>query len=630
MTARQAVPVFIAAACLLSATARAGQGAPPRDATDQPTVGTGAISGVVMADDSGGKPLRKAAVMLSASEIRGSRTTTTDDAGRFTFTSLPRGRYSLSATKVGYIRSQYGARIGQTSSQPVLLGDGQQLGGLTIKLTRAAVVTGILTDAGGRPVSNVHVTMLQYRFVNGQRVLSSAPGAGPVNGSTTDDRGVYRLYGLTPGDYVILAQPQAGAMSEVHLITRADIQWAQQQLQRAASAAPGGAVTSPGAEQVQSPAPAGTVGYAPMYYPGTPDPRAAATVTLTAGEERTGLDFPIPLVMTARIEGTVLDPGGRLLRDVRINLTRDGQPTGVGTEAIILNGPDGTFSASGLSPGHYVLTARTNPPPPPGGMSPITPPAPAMPVTGPAEIMWALTEVDINGRDLTGLTLNLQPAMTAAGRVTFDATTMPAPQDMRQLRLTLSPASPSAGLTAPMSVAAIQPDGTLLFKGLTPGTYRFSASVGTGPRGGGPAAGWVLKSVRVDGRDLTDLPITIKPNDQLTLAVTFSDRPSEVSGRLLDASGRPSSAYSIVIFSADHAYWGLQSRRTVQFRPDEDGNFRIVNLPAGDYYLSAVMELDATDMANPAFFEQLVPASFRITLAEGEKKVQDLRLAGGH
>jgi hypothetical protein len=49
----------------------------------------------------------------------------------------------------------------------------------------------------------------------------------------------------------------------------------------------------------------------------------------------------------------------------------------------------------------------------------------------------------------------------------------------------------------------------------------------------------------------------------------------------------------------------------------------------GEYYISAVTSVEATDFGDPAFFEQLVAASLKITIAEGETKVQDLRLAGG-
>jgi hypothetical protein len=83
-----------------------------------------------------------------------------------------------------------------------------------------------------------------------------------------------------------------------------------------------------------------------------------------------------------------------------------------------------------------------------------------------------------------------------------------------------------------------------------------------------------------------------------------------------------------VLFTADRTFWGLGSRRTAQARPQPDGSYRISSLPPGEYYVSAVVQVDGNDFTDPTFFEQLIDASFKITLAEGEKRVQDLRLAG--
>jgi hypothetical protein len=59
-----------------------------------------------------------------------------------------------------------------------------------------------------------------------------------------------------------------------------------------------------------------------------------------------------------------------------------------------------------------------------------------------------------------------------------------------------------------------------------------------------------------------------------------------------------------------------------------DGSYRIVGLPPDEYYLAALTSLDPVQVTDPVFLEQLVSASLRITLAEGEKKTQDLRIGG--
>ena len=62
----------------------------------------------------------------------------------------------------------------------------------------------------------------------------------------------------------------------------------------------------------------------------------------------------------------------------------------------------------------------------------------------------------------------------------------------------------------------------------------------------------MLKSIAINGRDLADVPIDLKPGERVTdVVVTFTDRVTEISGTLLDAAGRPAPGYYVVLFSTD-------------------------------------------------------------------------------
>jgi hypothetical protein len=63
-----------------------------------------------------------------------------------------------------------------------------------------------------------------------------------------------------------------------------------------------------------------SVGYAPVYYPGTTIPASATTVALNVGEERAGVDFQLQLVATAIVSGTVVSPDGRVPQGTQITL----------------------------------------------------------------------------------------------------------------------------------------------------------------------------------------------------------------------------------------------------------------------------------------------------------------------
>jgi hypothetical protein len=141
------------------------------------------------------------------------------------------------------------------------------------------------------------------------------------------------------------------------------------------------------------------------------------------------------------------------------------------------------------------------------------------------------------------------------------------------------------------------------------------------------SGGWSLQSAVLDGQDVSDVPFEVAPGrEALELTITYTDRASEISGTVIDAADRPTGAFPIVIFSTDRAHWAPFSRRVTVVRPSTDGRYTARGLPAGEYFVSAVTDLDEGAQYDPAFLNQLAQASFRITLGENEQKVQDLRL----
>jgi len=130
------------------------------------------------------------------------------------------------------------------------------------------------------------------------------------------------------------------------------------------------------------------------------------------------------------------------------------------------------------------------------------------------------------------------------------------------------------------------------------------------------------------GRDLLDAQIEVRPGLNISdVVLTFSDKHTEISGSLQTAAGRPASDYSVVVFPASSALWGVAVRRIKSTRPANDGTFAVRDLPAGDYLIAALDDLDPADLNDPRFFQQLVPAALKLTLLDGERKTQDLVLA---
>ena len=85
----------------------------------------------------------------------------------------------------------------------------------------------------------------------------------------------------------------------------------------------------------------------------------------------------------------------------------------------------------------------------------------------------------------------------------------------------------------------------------------------------------------------------------------------------------------ILVFSTDRSIWSQGTRRVpAPIQPDTSGKFRADGLPAGEYYVAAVSDMDPGDWGDPGFMEQVAAVAFKITLGEGEKKTQDLKIAG--
>jgi hypothetical protein len=595
-----------------------GQRPPSRDTNLPPAVGTATIAGAITTGDADAKPVRRALVSLNGAELRGTRQAITDDAGRFVFSHLPAGRFTLYAAKPGYVTTYYGGtRPGRGPGIPLALTDGQTIGDLALKMPWGAVIAGTVTDTNGQPITSLRVQVMEARLVNGERTYSYVSGG---IGNPTDDRGSYRLYGLPPGEFVVAASSLNSIAAR--LTTADEIRWAQQQ-----SPGPNRPVGAAAPDASSGPPLGQPVTYAPVYYPGTPDASASAPVTVRSGEERTGVDFSIPFVSTSKVEGVITRADGQSVQGTIIMLFSNSRVSSpflespLGNRAVV--GADGKFVFRSVRPGQYTLTARAS-------SRPAGPPAPGARPAPPVVDLWALVDVTVSGGDVSGLAATLEPGMTVSGRIVFDGKVLTPPEDLSRVSVSLRVPPSATGVTLGVPTGQANPDGTFTFHGVTPGRYLITATAGSLP-GTAPGSGWQVKSATLRGRELVDVPIEIRPSEDLTdLVVTFTDQSSEVSGAMLDNTGRPVSEYYVFLFSTDKAQWFQGSRRMRQpTRPASDGKYRLTGLPPGEYYVAALTDFEPTDIYDATFLEQLIAASFKITLAEGEKKVQDLKLAGG-
>jgi hypothetical protein len=632
---RNVVAAVIGAVALAAALVSA-QAPQTRDTPAVVPTGTGTISGVIWSADQTPQPVRRAVVTLAGGGLPSARSVLTSDAGEFTFSRLPVGTFTITARKASYIAAAHGSLRPGRPGASIALAAGQRLS-VAVTMFKGAVIGGVVRDASGAPIVGVSVSAVDAR-------TSSAPStsAPPIESAVTDDRGAYRIYGLLPGDYLVSATPST-PVGEIGARTAAEMDAVLTSLAQRQNSASLAATPTP----LPTPPP---VGFAPIYYPGTPLPTDATAVHVTPGEERLGVSFEVNQVRVATISGVVTGSVPNLAA-VQLSLIIGGpRPTGLfGTMGItsVPPGATGEFKYGNVAPGQYRIIARvrrgatetpvfsgSNGTSSGGGGTPAPTVASGGGALGPnPEQLFAVADVTIRGDDVSGVTLTLQPGGTLAGKVVFDTASAPLPADLTSIRVGLNMpggtyTSTNGSTTVGNGVSQVNPvgvaaDGTFQAISIGPGPYLLNCQLPPDL-----LRVWKLRSAMLDGRDLLDEFIE-GPNINLSgVVLTLSDKRTEVSGAMQVGAGQTPSDYYVIAFSADRAHWRVGARRSMSAKPGTDGRFVFTDLPAGEYYIAALTDLDPLDWQTPASLDLVVPFATKIRLAEGEKKVLDLKIGG--
>ncbi len=544
----------------------AGRGQRPARAQPQADAprGTSVLRGQIVAADNGA-PIRRAQIRIAAPDARESRVATTDAQGRFEIKELPAGRYTVTASKGGFVSLQFGQRRPTESGTPIELGDNQTIDKITIALPRGSVLGGRITDEFGEPVANAVVTAFRYAYVGGARRLQPA---GPNARDTTDDQGHYRLFGLPPGDYYVSAILRSGGPE---------------------AADPSGEVS----------------GYASTYYPGTPNVGEAAAVKLALAQENSGVNFALIATKLVRVSGQMLTSDGTPAANGVVML----MPAGAnGRPAVALGqggagnrvDPTGAFRIANVAPGRYQVIGRA----------------------GGRDFELARMDLTVGTDDVEGLTLVTAAAASITGNVINDTGE---PMDFRasQLQITARSASPDGGGAGPGFGPGAPPgrvgdDWTFALRNITdPVLIRATAP-----------QGWTLKAVTAGGQDITDMPIEVPAGQTLSgVQVVLTKKVSALSGLVTDAKGTPVLDATVVVFPADEKLWTFQSRFIKAARPDQDGRYQIGALPAQSYFVVALQGLEDGQAGDPDFLASVRDQAAKFELGDGETKAVDVKLS---
>src|SRR4029077_9058817 len=166
----------------------------------------------------------------------------------------------------------------------------------------------------------------------------------------------------------------------------------------------------------------------------------------------------------------------------------------------------------------------------------------------------------------------------------------------------------------------IEKDGQFTLTGVSAGLHLIRAS--------GNSRDWILKSVTVGARDMTDTPLQLRSGETVAnVFVAFTDRQNEVSGTVTDEGGTAVTDYTVLAFPADASLWRPQARQIMTARPDQTGKYRIRGLPPGDYYRVTVDPTEQGEWFEPAYLEDHRAGATRVTLGDSDVKTQDFKVS---
>ena len=551
--------------------------------------------------------------------------TLTDAQGRFVFRQLPPGSYAISATTgsngfeqsgflvtggghliAPYLNGGFGQRRPNGPLQTLTLEQGAVVTDAVIALWKGASIDGTVVDEAGEPLVDMIVAAVR-RTSDG--VLTTGPT------TRTDDRGMYHISALAPGDYVVVV-PQTQVLLPMSAAEAAFSDAPDPLLARQFSAAGApvptlsgvaiGSVVSASVPPVAANAlltPGAGVRhmYQSTFHPAATALDRATVVTVRSGDEATGVDIQLIPVPAAPVSGTLMDGGIAVPHfGVRLLPPDAGDGTEVMDLAFTATDAQGRFTFPMVPAGQYRLFAQRqtgvpNGTTPQGGVT-LAEPRTLAETAG----AWAEGMVTVVDRPVEDVVLTLRDSYRVMGRVVFEGAASQPPADrLNQFMFTAVPARAKRRHTPSVPGGLIEA-GRVVIARLSPGRYilKWPDSL----------PGWSVESVKLGMRDVTDAIFEITDGDISDLVITFTDQPASLGGPVRAAAGGVDPEASVFLFPTDRARWrdaASASRVVRTVRVDATGAFLFSNVIPGEYFIAALADAQAYDWPDQKMLARL-------------------------
>jgi hypothetical protein len=527
--------VFTTALLLNALAAASFAQTPPKDAA----AATGAITGRVT-DDGGedAQPLAGVGIMLMSS-ARGFNTrgpvarATTGADGSYRLANVPAGSYQLQILAPGYSSADALSTQGIGAGRAINIEAGETIEHQDFTLARGGVITGRVTDADGKPVIAEHIRL----FHTDRNPQTGSFNPRVVYGFETDDRGVYRIYGLTAGRYLVCV----GEEGE----------------RRAVATAFSGR------------------NHTRTCHPNATEDAQAKVVEVSAGNEATGVDITLaPPAKTFEATGRIVDaftgqPMANLAYGFGV-LSPEGKHIGSRGYSNTRTNAAGEFRIGNLLPGRYVVFLATR--------------------EGDATNFYSEPlPFQIDEGNLSGLVMKVRRGAIMRGVASVEGTSdraVLAKLSQVSLQVHVSPSRKKADEVdvRNSSRLALQPDGSFYVSGLAPGMAQITLDTFSTP------PGFRLLGVERGASGQSD-GIEIGEGEQVSnVRVRLAYGTTVLRGRIdVRRDGEPSQ-----LPEGGQMYVTLQlaggvksGRNDLSAEVDVRGRFVIEGLVAGEYELTA-------------------------------------------
>lgn len=473
-----------------------------------------------------------AEVNTSAFENRTVAKTTTNDEGDYHLLGLAAGRYTITPIARAFV-----VAASDTFKQPgqkVNVAENESITKIDFALVRGGVITGRITDLEGHPIIGERVNVV----AKGDTGESRPAGIFPGRKNQTDDRGVYRIYGLGPGSYRV-------------------------SVGQAASGGGGVNIMGMGASQ-----------YTKTFYPGVAEESKATIIEINEGTEATNIDItPGKSAGGFSVSGRVVDAtSGKPVATAFVGyspVNEQNQRTG-GMNVATQTDANGKFRLEGIRPGRYTVfmmgIGQEN--------ASYSDPAP----------------FEVSDGDVTGIEIKVRSGATIEGVAVLENNVDPAAASLLQSVSLIAYVNDEKGSTAPSySRGSINADGSFRFAGLSPGKAQISMMVF-----GTPTKGLQLVRTEFEGLNQPE-GIELTAGAHITgVRLVFAYGTGKIRGEVRFEGGALPEGTGLAV--SYHALGAEAGRPTHFIEVDGRGHFLAENVPPGTYELTVL-----TPKQPPAF-----------------------------